>query len=131
MDFSKLSVDDKLMLMLAHGYAGLQKAAELRRYQKQAQAATQSLIPATLDALIDADFISKEARAKAAQNFRDPAYCLKFLKKVAEVGIPKDRIRAYEFGSPVKAATSNRSNYTDFTTSGMKESDRIWFESDF
>lgn len=130
MDFSKLSIDDKLTLMLAHGYAGLQKAAELRDRQKKEAEATNALIPATLDALIDADFISKEARARATQDFKDPSYCLKFLKKMAEVGIPKDRVHAYEFGSPVKQATT-RNVYSDFSTSGMKESDRIWFESDF
>lgn len=130
MDFSRLSVDDKLTLMLAHGYAGLQKAAELRNRQKKASAVANALIPATLDALIDADFISKEARAKATRDFQDPSYCLKFLKKMAEVGIPKDRVHAYEFGTPVKQASA-RSAYMDYDPSGMKESDRIWFESDF
>lgn len=128
MDFSNMSVDDKLTLMLAHGYAGLQKAAQLREQQKRTNAVMQSLIPQTVDALIDGEFISKEARAEATQKFQDPANCLKLLKKFAEVSIPKDRVNAYEFGTPVKQAEAN-TYVSDFSDS-MKASDRIWFEGE-
>lgn len=129
MDFSNMSVDDKLTLMLAHGYAGLQKAAQLREQQRRTNAVMQSLIPQTVDALIDGEFISKEARAEATKKFSDPANCLKLLKKFAEVSIPKDRVHAYEFGAPVKQAEA--SAYVSDSSDSMKASERIWFEGDF
>ena len=131
MDFSQMSVDDTLALMLAHGYAGLQKAAELREQQRQTYANMQALIPQAVDALIDGEFISKEARAEATKKFSDPANCLKLLKKFAEVSIPKDRVHAYEFGAPVKQAAANTVPYGADFSHEMKASDRVWFEGDF
>lgn len=129
MDLSNMSIDDKLTLMLAHGYAGLQKAAQLRAQQKQASAAVRALIPQTIDTLIDGDYILKEARAEATEKFKDPAFCLKFIKKMAENSIPRDRVNAYEFGAPVKKAENNF-NYS-YSSSEPKRSEMIWFEGDF
>lgn len=129
MNFSDMSVDDALTLMLAHGYAGLQKAAQLRDQQRQTYLTMQQLIPETVDALIDGEFISKEARAEATQKFRDPANCLRLLKKFAEVSIPRDRVNAHEFGSPVRQTEA--SSYGTDSNISDKASERIWFEGDF
>ena len=105
MDVNTISPEQQLQLLLEHGKAGLQKAAELRRHQAQETADMQALIPSTIDALIDSEFISKEARADATRKLQDPVTCLKFLKKMAEVASPRRNATNYDFGSPVKPTT--------------------------
>lgn len=112
MDVNAISPEQQLYLLLEHGKAGLQKAAELRRHQAQETADMQALIPSTIDALIDSEFISKEARADATKKLQDPVTCLKFLKKMAEVAMPRRNATNYDFGSPVKPAEPQQSNST-------------------
>lgn len=110
MDINNMSADDRMLLMLAHGHAGLQKAAELRRMQAKEAADMRALIPSTIDALIDSEFISKEARADATKKLEDPVTCLKFLKKMAEVAMPRRNATNYDFGSPVKQPEQQQSS---------------------
>ena len=102
MNVNAISPEQQLYLLMEHGYAGLQKAAQLRQMQAKESADMRALIPSTIDALIDGEFISKEARADATRKLQDPVTCLKFLKKMAEVAIPRRNSANYDFGSPVK-----------------------------
>ena len=102
MDITKLSPEEQLSLLFAHGQAGLQKAAELRQQQVQETANMRALAPTVVDALIDGEFISKEARAQVTKALEDPTTCMKFLHKIAQVAVPRRSANNYDFGSPVK-----------------------------
>lgn len=110
MNVNAISPEQQLYLLLEHGHAGLQKAAELRRMQAKEAADMRALIPSTIDALIDSEFISKEARAEATKKLEDPVTCLKFLKKMAEVAMPRRNATNYDFGSPVKQPEQQQSS---------------------
>lgn len=105
MNINQISPEQQLQLLLEHGHAGLQKAAELRQRQAQETANMRALAPTVVDALIDGEFIPKEARYKVAQALEDPTTCLKFLHKIAQVAVPRRSANNYEFGSPVKQAS--------------------------
>ena len=106
MDIDKLSPEEQLSLLFAHGQAGLQKAAELRQRQAQETANMRALAPTVVDALIDGEFIPKEARYDVAKALEDPTTCMKFLHKIAQVAVPKRNANNYDFGSPVKQSSA-------------------------